>query len=289
MKYKICFSITCHEGIDSLRRQILTISAFCDFEHAFVIHLSHSMQIGSREQEVLDSIMAFGNVFLNPDRLQTIWGKAMTQLISNMEFSKSLDYEYICLLSSNETFFRPGVYDYVRNYDYGNYHLKSDAGLMSQQKHADCVSFSQSVGMSGQTFTGQHEGTFYRKELALQIADLILGFRKIEEMNYLGDTTEEVFLPTAAYVVCLGKKQGLPISVIHDRISSIFGTGYFPDTHNSCVFMSILAQKGRLDFESVYHEYPTDFGNCFSLKRVNRLGYDPLLDFVENNLKTKIE
>lgn len=268
-KYKICFSITVHEGIDFLEQQICLLCSL-NPESAVVVHIAKQKNISEVEQKIIDKILGFGNVFFNTNRLNTLKYKILTPIVSNIEFSKDIDYEYLCLLASNELPFRKNIYGYIKNYDYGSDLIISDGTVMSQAKHQDCVRFSNFCGMNGQTYTGQHEGTFYKKKLALQISKKILEFCDLSLMNNLGDTTEESLLPTAVYCICNGLEKGRPISIIHERIPSLLGYNEFIDFSRVIDFIGKMNDKNSLDFQVSYNYTDTDLHFSFSVKRFRR-------------------
>lgn len=269
-KHKICFSITCHEGIEFLEKQIESILKLND-DSIVIVHISKQKNINQQDQEIINRISNGGNVFFNTNRVYTVYGKILTPIISNVEFSKEFDYEYLCLLSSNEFIFRKGLYDYMSNYDYSNNHIISDDFVMNQPKHQDCVRFSKFCGMNGQTYTGQHEGNFFRKELILKVSDKIKSFCSLDNLNSLGDTTEECILPTAVYFICNGYKRSFPITVLHERLNPpILGNGHFLDFDKTIDFIDTINKNNCLERYVSYNYENTNLNFCFSLKRILR-------------------
>jgi hypothetical protein len=279
-KYKICFSITCHEEIEFLSKQIKSIQTLNE-NSLIIVHLSKNKQLNQYEKDIIDELTNNNNIFFNPNRVQTVYGKILTPIISNIDFSKQFEYEYICLLSSNEFIFRKGLYEYMINYDYANNHIKSDSTLIHQEKHQDCVRFSNFCGMSGQTYTGQHEGTFFKKELILKISDKILSFCSLDNLNKLGDTTEESILPTAVYFICNGYKRSRPITVLHERLNPlILGNNHFLDLDKTITFINTINKNNSLEGFVSYNCEETDLNFCFSLKRIPRNNSSNLLNYL---------
>lgn len=78
----------------------------------------------------------------------------------------------------------------------------------------DIVAFAKFLNKPMQTYTGQHEGSFFRKHIIEHIAKIILKFRLLENLNLLNDTTEETMTPTALFNIYSNLSIGYPITFI---------------------------------------------------------------------------
>ena len=288
MSTKICFNICMHECFDFFEEQIENIFYY-NSECCIIAHISMFANITQFDQTILSKLKEkYSKFFINPNRLESHKGKVLTPVVANYLYSKELniDYEYMCLMNSNELFFRKGAYEYMKNYDFGCFRIPAHTtrGSYLEEKHQDCIRFAlfASESKSGQTYTGQHVGTFYKMEIFKKIMDTILAFCPLENMNHLGDTTEECFLPTAAFILFPDKIVGNPITVVRDRTPDILGV----DT-NYCMSTTVdFIEKMRKN-----NEYPGTYvlmspiTNIFVFNRVNRT--DPN-DALRNYLKSEL-
>jgi hypothetical protein len=238
----IIFSILVHECPDVVEDQIKNIHYFnpnCEI----VLHCNE--QIGKFE---------FDNAITNPNRYPTQWGHSMFGVhVSNFLTVQDYEFEYICMLSSNELFFRTGAYDYMKQFDCGIQQTDNCSHQYGSQ-YGRVMELSAQTGLH--PYTSQIEGVFLKKSI---MCDLI---QTLKNLNFdfelmLQACEEESIFPTMLSPNHIYK--GLPITWCE-------WIGGSPAT------IDIVDQIIR--GEPVYGMYNVD--SLFSIKRVSRQLDDPL-------------
>ena len=277
--YNILFFITSNDNLDFLDiliQNVLKYNSKC----GILIHINAKKIVDNKK---LNELKLINNVFFVEPRIETYMYKTMTQLVymNNYALMNNINYEYMCMIASNCFFFRKGCYEYITNYDYGCYdYFKKYNNFTGKFK--DCKDYQLTIGdINEPTYSGQHEGCFYKKELYKIICDSLTTFCKIENMNNLQDTTEECFLPTAANFLLKNYKRGLPICMIRDRIhNNIIGTDATYNFEETIKFLKKLTLP-NITIKYVLNENEENHFYCF--KRVSRELNDVLLQYFINN------
>lgn len=273
---KILFSITAHENLRALSAQIDNIRKFND-DSAVLVHLSANMKLNQNDIYLIKSL-SNEHIIFNDRRIHTQRYKIASPQIVNIQFASKMSYEYLCMLTSNECFFRRGAYEYMKQYDAGSYKLTSNESLLNQPKHRDACEFGIKLSGIRQTYTGQHEGTFYKKHIAENIADCILNFCPIDRLHHLGDTTEEWILPTALHLLYPSTNIGYPVTLIRDRSPDITGSDAEQNMQKTIHFIETITKQGQFDSTYVVQN---PINSIFSIKRVSRTNNnDPLLQYI---------
>lgn len=270
---KILYSITVHEGIEFLELQVFNIKKY-NPNSGIIIHISSNLNLSENDVGVLERISKLDQVFINPNRIPTFMFKIASPQILNVLFAKNIVYDYFCMLASNEMFFRNGAEDYIFKYEAGSFHLPSNVDLLLLEKHQDAINFAKFLSESDQTYTGQHEGTFYKKEIIEKIVEKILVFKPLNELHLLGDTTEEWIFPTALHLMYKNIKLGYPITFLRDRAPEIMGTDYENNMDKTKKFITNLIENESYDGSYVVQK-PIE--SIFSIKRVPRNSHGNLL------------
>jgi hypothetical protein len=180
--------------------------------------------------------------------------------------------------ASNELYFRKGAYDYMKQFDAGLYYIPSDNNLLCQYHHRDIVAFAQFLKKPMQTYTGQHEGSFFKKHIIQNIADIILSFCPLEKLNFINDTTEETMTPTALFNSYSNLSIGYPITLIRNRADHITGNDDENNIIKTIQFIEIMRQKSEYNSKYVMQE---PIVSIFVIKRILRNNYnDPLRQYL---------
>ena len=137
--FDILFSITAHENIEFLCHQIDNVLKF-NVNSAIVIHINKEVNITKEEWNLLKDKP---NVFINPNRINSRLYKALTPIMSNLLYSKEINFKYVCLLASNCFFFKSGLIHYLNKYDYGCYKFENNN---FSGKWGHCREFSIFIG-----------------------------------------------------------------------------------------------------------------------------------------------
>lgn len=121
-KSKILFSIPVHEKLEVVLDQVINIQTLnpgC----CTVLHLSPVFDYEHSKlslDEFTGVINTMGGVILNPVSVRTGFFDIIQAHIANFNYASTvIDFDYIALLASNEMFVKPGLYDYMKNYDAG--------------------------------------------------------------------------------------------------------------------------------------------------------------------------
>lgn len=209
-------SIPVHEQPKVILDQIDNIRRFFP-EADVVLHVSASYL----EKNELDPLMGLPGVFINPTHLQTGWGNIFLTHVSNFEYIETLDqrYDYFVFHSSNDLYVRPGVAQYIQQYDAGfnlHYLMQKDTYWWPCERAWADPGLEACKERIGQTriVATQVEGSFYKMEILRTVMRTIrecLDSGKVEADNGAYGTREEMFFSTLAE--CL---------VPHDRIGRPF-------------------------------------------------------------------
>jgi hypothetical protein len=138
-------------------------------------------------------------VFVNDARMATEWGNILHTHLSNFRYADAnLDFDYFVLLSSSCMLVRSGAAERIAEYDYGvdlpvapiewEWRAKSEDDPIFQGIKRDCGA----VDCRG----SQSEGTYYRREIFRQVADLIDRHWSFTPGHIR--VHEEIYLPTIA-------------------------------------------------------------------------------------------
>jgi len=256
------FSITVNGYISFLEKQVENILHY-NPDCYVVIHINKENVFTPEEQKILDRILFNKKVFNNNNRVITKPKKIQTPQLSNILFSKDLDYEYFVMLASNELFFRTGAFKYMQNFDAGCFKNVATSMHEGMESANNFVKFLGGVS----AFNGQHEGMFFRKKIILNIAENILKFCPLENQNNLHDCVEEWIFATALHNIYSNIKLGYPITILRDRAPDILGTDSQNNIASVAKFIDIMRTKNYFDGTYVLQ---TPINSIFSIKRVSR-------------------
>ena len=207
----IMISIPVHEKTEVVIDQIVNYKHFCP-NCGIVLHISKSFDYENSfhtEREFHSILGMFENVFINPHHLDTSYADIVHTHVSNFDYiSQLIDFEYFALGSSNDLFVRsmPDIAGYDINcsivplekkHSWGWYNPTiNDPYLMNiiEYLHSDKSDIQ----------TSQIEGSFYKKDIFKEIANLINKFYNYNEVSKQNRTIyprEEVYYPTIAYLI----------------------------------------------------------------------------------------
>lgn len=206
---KILFSLSVHEEIKTVLNQIDNIQHFVP-NSIIVIH------VNSASDELFEQLHAAAfllqNVYITPDRVDSAKGAFVLDMahLNNFKYAKNLglQFEYIVLEASNSLFVRYGLLEYMTNFDAGSHlrSLKIDShGDWNKKVFAHLPFFNIRYkyiddGLSLDViYKSTHEGSFYRKEVADFVFDLVSNIRDqcIANNDLPNYPTEEFWFPFA--------------------------------------------------------------------------------------------
>jgi hypothetical protein len=271
--HKILFSITVHENIECLEEQLKNIFHYND-NCAVLVHISKQFKLSNDDIEKLHTLKSQYALFINPTSIETVYCKILTAQIVNILYAKNIEYEYFCMHASNELYFKKGAYDYMKQFDVGLYYIPSDTNLLSQYHHRDIVAFAKFLNKPMQTYTGQHEGSFFKKHIIENVAEIILRFCPLENLNFLNDTTEETMTPTALFNIYSNLSIGYPITFIRNRADHITGNDNENNIVKTVQFIETMREKSEYNSRYVMQE---PIVSIFVIKGILRNNYNDQL------------
>lgn len=209
--YHIIFSIPIHEKFEVVLDQICNIKHF-NKNCGIILHISKSFNYKESQisKEQFESIVKkIGDVWINPISLRSGRSDIIQTYISNFEYIKSrVEFEYFAFCASNESFIKPGTYEYMRKFNWGSKNIiisspedwKFGKDLF---KDSDLMGYLDS--QSSPVVFSNAEGQFFRKELFEQISQIISSFYDYKKTTVFYPR-EEVYFSTVA--ACLTKSRG---------------------------------------------------------------------------------
>lgn len=195
----------------------------------------------------------------------------------NYQFAKeqNMNFEYVCLLSDQDMFFRKGLYDLVKNYDAGfmvcTSFLKpndykengfAEGTLWNQKAEKFWTEGILPIPEIQRIYSDQIEGSFYKRELFERMLQYIealpVHYTSIEKSHY-----EEVTFGTL-YLNIFQKDfpLHLPISIIYRSNSIVF--------REKDLFHIMIGER-EVEAMPNNDSYPTFHTYTYGVKRVNYL------------------
>jgi hypothetical protein len=218
------------------------------------------------------------SIFMNPiPRSQNKDANLLEAHLRNYLFAKEqgMKFDYVCLLSDQDMFFRKGVYELVKHYDAGfmvcTSFLKpndykengfAEGTLWNQKAEPFWTEGILPISEIQRIYSDQIEGSFYKRELfdkMLQyIEALPVHYTSIEKSHY-----EEVTFGTL-YLNLFRKEfpLWLPVSIIY-RSNDI--------TFREKDLFHIMIGEREVESMPTADGYPTFHTNVYGIKRVNYL------------------
>lgn len=268
-KSKILFSIPVHEKLEVVLDQLINIRTL-NPDSCVVLHLSpvfdyvHSALPLDEFKRITKTI---GGVIINPVSVRTGFFDIIQAHIANFNYALTvLDFEYIALLASNEMFVKPGLYDYIKNYDAGVDYCVIPT--TTKARIGKCAFEDPELrGMLDELKTdeicrSQIEGSFYRKDVFKEMCEIIN-----RHFDYRHLTKEDLYAREEVYfsAVFWGLyKDNNTISV------SVKGMFTFVPWNRFSLFVNLSEAKKLSENDS----------NLFCIKRVDRTINDPIRIFL---------
>ena len=206
-------SIPVHERAEVVIDQIVNYKFFYP-NCGIVLHISNGFNWKDsllKEEDFLSVLNGFENVFVNPTRLNTVWGDIIHTHISNFEYvSKVAEFEYFSLNSSNDLFVRnvPPIKDCDICSNLKNSLEKVSSWLTWYKKVIADEYLYKILDYMGANLSdackNQIEGSFYRKEIFREIVDVINAVYSYEDVcntSRIIYPREEVYLSTVANIL----------------------------------------------------------------------------------------
>lgn len=176
------FSIPVHEKLEVVVDQICNFISL-NTDCGIVLHFSQDFNYvdsSINREEFNYIIKKIGNIYINPESVRTGPYDIIQSHISNYKYVKKItNFQYYCMCASNELFIKPGLYDYIRDYDCGvDMTNNTDTNTIWKagkfaHRDASLKNILSEIGGDGKIMGSQVEGTFYSEELFNIICGLI--------------------------------------------------------------------------------------------------------------------
>jgi len=230
----IVVSIPVHENVAVIRDQIANIQRFLPGAQ-IVLHLNRNfffwgekhLNLGLRSEFVLNrfvipSLQAIPGVHVNNERWTTQWGNILHTHLANFRFAnRELKFDYFLLLSSACMLVRSGAAETIPQTDFGvAARVPTEDWRWRERSLADPIyqAIARDCG-ADQLYGGQSEGSYYRRELFAQMAEVIERHWAYQPEHVR--CHEEIYLPTVATTLA-GTNSDCPIVI---RTNAIRATG----------------------------------------------------------------
>jgi len=192
---KLLFSIPVHEKQDIINNQLENIfnyNAGCKI----ILH------INKKYNDFDIKASNYPNLFINTNRYKYIHGKGLfwihaQNFLNAME--QNIDFEYFCIVSSNEMFIKNGLINYIEKYKNGLQIVPFDSRSSWHNFHknieSDEIMNKMLIDLELESFCGgQTEGQFYEKKIFQKIIDIYLQYFGNKEIHTF--ETEEIIPQT---------------------------------------------------------------------------------------------
>lgn len=218
-------SIPVHEKTEVVIDQIINYRYFCP-NFGIVLHISKGFDFEHSfhtEKEFMFILSTFDNVFVNPNRLDTLFADIVHTHIANFEYiSKLVDFEYFSLGASNDLFVRsmPNINEWEVNFNEGVFET---AKAYMWYKHGKNDEYLKRLvdylgGANEDVILSQIEGTYFKKEIFGQIVETInkvYNYREVLQNKRIIYPREEIYYPTVAHLINKNfKNRKIPYSLL---------------------------------------------------------------------------
>jgi len=220
---KVVVSLPIHTSPEVVLNQIKNIQYFIP-NVTVIIHVSKFFEWNGSPEKLHS--LEMDNVLINPERFPTKWGSGIHVDVHNSNFKyavQNLEFDYFAMHSSNDLFIKPGVKNYMCNYEAGSAQwplsllidwVKKDQYWGNKLKHKlqnsnlDLIKHLSEQDMNLSRIMkhlgiteikgSQIEGTFYRKEIFKEIVKEIERFYSYTNEDSFPYSKEEFYYSTVA-------------------------------------------------------------------------------------------
>ena len=281
-------SVPVHENPAVIRDQIHNIQRFIPGAQ-IVLHVNKNFffwgdkhfSIGIRSEFILKrftlpSLTSISGVHVNNERWPTQWGNILHTHLANFRYAqRELSFDYFLLLSSACMLVKSGAAETIPQTDFGvAARVPTEGWRWRERNEADPIyqAIVKDCGAT-QTYAGQSEGTYYRRELFAQMAEVIE-----RHWQYKPDHVrchEEVYLPTVASTLA-GRNSDCPIVIRTNAIDST-GTAAIDVVRNR---QWMDHENKELDENRKRFTFLTPEAEIFGLRPIPRSVNDPVRRYI---------
>jgi len=192
---KLLFSIPVHEKQDIINNQLENIfnyNAGCKI----ILHIN-------KNYTDFDTIESnYPNLFINTNRYKYVHGKGLFWIHAQNflnAIEQNIDFEYFCIISSNEMFIKNGLINHIEKYKNGlqivSFDPRSSWHNFHKNIESDEIMNKMITDLGLESFCGgQTEGQFYEKHIFKKIIDIYLQYFGNKEIHSF--ETEEIIPQT---------------------------------------------------------------------------------------------
>ena len=273
---KLLFSIPVHEKQDIINNQIENIFNY-NPNCKIILHINKSFT------DFNPTLSNYKNLYINPIKFNYIYGKGLLWIhIHNfLEMVKmEIDFDYFCMISSNEMFIKNGLRNYIILQKNGlqtvqfnkniKWHLFQNEKFIKNHEFNELLKY---LGENSIIYGGQAEGNFFEKDIFQKITNIYLNFFKKEINDF---ETEEVLIQTI--FKSFNIKHGLPFTLQNYSNNIVFNEKIINQIETNQLIIPNLNISNTL--------FSPHIGlNCdsiYSIKRIDRT-MNSLRKFISKN------
>ena len=274
---KLLFSIPVHEKQDIINNLVENIFNY-NPNSKIILHVNKTFtNFDPKKSE-------YKNLFVNSIKFNYVYGKGLLWIhINNFleAINLGIDFDYFCLISSNEMFIKKGLIEYIKQNKNGlqiveynknvNWHLFHKDIL---QKDEDFIQLLKYIGKgningnengyinNAKIYGGQAEGNFFEKEIFKKISELYLKFMKKEINNF---ETEEI-VPQTIFKSLGDLSFGVPFTLQNYSNNFIFTEKIIEDIRSN----KITIPNSNINNTLYSPHAGLKCNNVYSIKRIDR-------------------
>lgn len=176
----IVFSIPVHEKAEVVIDQVRNFHHYVPGS-LVVLHIARQWLV--TDPAIRERLKGEPGVLINTESLWTGYGdgSVLSAHVSNFRFvlEQGYKFDYFCLHASNDMFVRPGLADYVSQYDVGSFRFPIDGEMsiwthrLSAESDAVLRRLRRRNRDAGPVLSSQVEGAFYRTEIFAQFSEAL--------------------------------------------------------------------------------------------------------------------
>ncbi len=179
----IIFSILVHEKIEIVLNQIDNFNKF-NPNSGIILHLSKKFR--NELGDSVNIIESLNNVYINPSSIDTGLGDN-SQFFAhhlNLEYllKSKINFDYIGFHASNDMFVKPGLYEYIKQYDAGSDNSIQDKNSTWRQakmafNDPNLKTYKKYKSeLNNQIYGSQIEGSYISKQTAKKINNDVINY-----------------------------------------------------------------------------------------------------------------
>ena len=256
----LLFSIPVHENQDIINNHVENIFNY-NPDSKIILHVN-------KKFNDFDPLKTnYQNVYINATRLDYIYGNGLLWIHINNFFEAirlNLDFQYFCIISSNEMFIKHGLIDYIIENKNGlqlveyNPNIKWHLFQRGLHNNEVIINLLKKLGLE-KICGGQAEGQFYEKHIFQKIVDLYPN----SDISYF--ETEEII--TQTIFKSLNISYGLPFTLQNYSNNISYDEKFIEDIRKNDILIPNMVKENTL--WSAHVNRNSSYA-VYSIKRIDR-------------------